>query len=105
MTIVLHALVPGDPERLRAAYDRTLVRVRPERLMHVMAPCDQGLRVTEIWTDEDELRGCMAEEIPGVLAAAIEGDPSKLGSNVPDGDIEFAMASIWDSRSLAHAAA
>lgn len=70
MTIVLHALVPGDPERLRAAYDRTLVRVRPERLMHVMAPCDQGLRVTEIWTDEDELRGCMAEEIPGVLAAA-----------------------------------
>jgi hypothetical protein len=35
------------------------------------------------------------------IAAAIEGDPAKLGSNVPDGDIEFALASIWDSRSLA----
>ena len=38
------------------------------------------------------------------ISAQIESDPSKLGSNVPDGDIEFALASIWDSRSLAHAA-
>ena len=39
------------------------------------------------------------------ISAQIESDPAKLGSNVPDGDIEFALASIWDSRSLAFAAA
>lgn len=38
------------------------------------------------------------------IAAAIESDPDKLGSNVPDSDIEFTLASIWDSRSLAFAA-
>ena len=38
------------------------------------------------------------------IAAQIESDPAALGSNVPDGDIEFALASIWDSRSLAFAA-
>jgi hypothetical protein len=35
------------------------------------------------------------------ISATIESDPTKLGANVPDGDIEFALASIWDSRSLA----
>jgi hypothetical protein len=39
------------------------------------------------------------------IAQEIEADPPALGSNVPDGDIEFALASIWDSRSLAFAAA
>lgn len=39
------------------------------------------------------------------IAAQIEADPAKLGSNVPDSDIEFTLASIWDSRSLAFAAA
>jgi hypothetical protein len=39
------------------------------------------------------------------IGAAIEADPPALGSNVPDGDIEFALASIWDARSLAFAAA
>ena len=39
------------------------------------------------------------------ISAAIDGDPAALGSNVPDGDIEFALASIWDARSLAFAAA
>jgi hypothetical protein len=38
------------------------------------------------------------------ISAQIESDPAALGSNVPDGDIEFALASIWDSRSLAFAA-
>lgn len=38
------------------------------------------------------------------IGAAIDSDPAALGSNVPDGDIEFALASIWDSRSLAYAA-
>jgi hypothetical protein len=38
------------------------------------------------------------------ISAQIESDPAALGSNVPDGDIEFAMASIWDARSLAFAA-
>lgn len=37
------------------------------------------------------------------ISAQIESDPAKLGSNVPDGDIEFALASIWDARSLAFA--
>ena len=40
---------------------------------------------------------------PGI-AVTIEGDPSKLGANVPDTDIEFTLASIWDARSLAFAA-
>ncbi|MBO4221979.1 hypothetical protein [Bradyrhizobium neotropicale] len=39
------------------------------------------------------------------IAAAIESDPAALGSNVPDGDIEFALASIWTARSLTFAAA
>jgi hypothetical protein len=38
------------------------------------------------------------------IAAAIESDPAALGSNVPDNDIEFALSSIWDARSLAFAA-
>jgi hypothetical protein len=36
------------------------------------------------------------------IGMAIDSDPTALGSNVPDGDIEFALASIWDSRSIAH---
>ncbi|KYK50040.1 hypothetical protein A1D31_22270 [Bradyrhizobium liaoningense] len=39
-----------------------------------------------------------------VISQTIESDPAALGSNVPDGDIEFALATIWDSRSLAYAA-
>ncbi|MBR0879092.1 hypothetical protein ACVMGC_004755 [Bradyrhizobium barranii subsp. barranii] len=39
------------------------------------------------------------------IAAAIESDPGAYGSNVPDSDIEFALASIWTARSLAFAAA
>ncbi len=57
----------------------------------------------------------MGEEKPQLVAAhvvssnptiaqKIESDPAALGSNVPDGDIEFALASIWDSRSIAYAA-
>ncbi|MET4017708.1 hypothetical protein BSZ19_21885 [Bradyrhizobium japonicum] len=38
------------------------------------------------------------------ISAAIESAPPALGSNVPDGDIEFALASIWDARSLAYEA-
>jgi len=38
-----------------------------------------------------------------VISGAIDSDPELLGSNVPDGDIEFALATIWDSRSLAYA--
>lgn len=38
------------------------------------------------------------------IGAAIEANPAALGANVPDGDIEFALASIWDARSLAFAA-
>lgn len=35
------------------------------------------------------------------IAAAIDSEPASFGSNVPDGDIEFALASIWTAR--AHA--
>src|SRR5262245_11788939 len=38
------------------------------------------------------------------IAATIESDPSKFGSNVPDGDIEFALSSIWTARANAFAA-
>ena len=38
------------------------------------------------------------------IAETIQSDPAKLGANVPDGDIEFTLASIWDARSLAYAA-
>ncbi|TAI63880.1 hypothetical protein [Bradyrhizobium sp. Leo170] len=38
------------------------------------------------------------------IAATIESDPEQYGANVPDGDIEFALASIWTARSLAFAA-
>jgi hypothetical protein len=40
---------------------------------------------------------------PGI-SVSIEADPAALGANVPDGDIEFTLATIWDSRSLAFAA-
>jgi hypothetical protein len=70
MTVVIQALVPGDPGKLRDAYDRTQVRARPERLAHIMAPCAEGLRVVEVWTDIDELKGFMADELPAVLATA-----------------------------------
>ena len=70
MAVIIQALVPGDPVRLRAAYDLTRVRVRPERLAHVMAPCEEGLRVVEVWTDIDELKSFIADELPGVLGDA-----------------------------------
>ena len=35
------------------------------------------------------------------IGQTIENNPELLGSNVPDGDIEFALASIWDARALA----
>jgi hypothetical protein len=38
------------------------------------------------------------------IQSTIDGDPAKYGSNVPDGDIAFALASIWDARSIAFAA-
>jgi len=37
------------------------------------------------------------------IAAAIENEPTQYGANVPDGDIEFALASIWTARALAFA--
>jgi hypothetical protein len=39
------------------------------------------------------------------IAAAIESNPTLYGSNVPDGDIEFALSSIWTARANAFAAA
>lgn len=35
------------------------------------------------------------------IQATITSDPAKYGSNVPDGDIEFALASIWTARAYA----
>src|SRR5262245_38317814 len=37
------------------------------------------------------------------IAARIEANPGARGSDVPDGDIEFTLSSIWDARSLAFA--
>ena len=39
-----------------------------------------------------------------VISGTIDSAPELLGSNVPDSDIEFALATIWDARSLAFAA-
>src|SRR5262245_55398310 len=38
------------------------------------------------------------------IAAAIDANPELRGSNIPDGDIEFALSSIWTARSLAYTA-
>lgn len=38
------------------------------------------------------------------IGATIDADPAALGSNVPDNDIAFALASIWGARSMAFAA-
>jgi hypothetical protein len=38
------------------------------------------------------------------IAAAIDSEPLQYGANVPDGDIEFALASIWTARGNAFAA-
>jgi hypothetical protein len=38
------------------------------------------------------------------IGAAIDANPELKGSNIPDGDIEFALSSIWTARSLAFAA-
>jgi len=35
------------------------------------------------------------------IQAAIDADPTKFGSNVPDNDIKFALASIWTARAKA----
>jgi hypothetical protein len=35
------------------------------------------------------------------IQATITSAPELYGANVPDGDIEFALASIWDARSNA----
>ena len=37
------------------------------------------------------------------ISAEIEGASAQHGANVPDGDIEFALSSIWTARSLAFA--
>ena len=38
------------------------------------------------------------------IQSAIDSDPGAYGSNVPDNDISFALASIWTARSIAFAA-
>lgn len=37
------------------------------------------------------------------IAQNISNDPDELGANVPDGDIEFVLASIWTARAVAFA--
>lgn len=32
------------------------------------------------------------------IQAAIDGDPTQYGANVPDADIKFVLASIWTAR-------
>jgi hypothetical protein len=38
------------------------------------------------------------------IGATIDSDPALYGSNVPDGDIEFALSSIWTARAKSFAA-
>jgi hypothetical protein len=39
------------------------------------------------------------------IQSTIDSAPDQLGKNVPDGDIAFALSSIWTARSLAFQAA
>jgi len=36
------------------------------------------------------------------IQSNINADPEAMGSNISDGDIEFALSSIWTARSLAY---
>jgi hypothetical protein len=36
------------------------------------------------------------------IGAAIDADPEAMGAQIPDGDIEFALSSIWTARALAY---
>jgi hypothetical protein len=37
------------------------------------------------------------------ISQTIAADPAALGANVPDGDIQFTLATIWDARANAFA--
>ena len=91
------------------------------RVMMIMFKVAQNVASEDPATPHDAERRAyasfviMGHEKPQLVAAhvissnpaitiTIESDPAALGSNVPDGDIEFALATIWDSRSLAYAA-
>ena len=54
----------------------------------------------------DEHQQMMAAHVVSsnpTIGAAIESQPELYGANVPDGDIEFALASIWTARAIAFA--
>ena len=70
---------------------------------------DHAVRVAYAGTvirGEDNPKNMAAHVISSnpTIAAAIEAEPTEYGANVPDGDIEFALASIWTARSNAFAA-
>ena len=92
------------------------------RVMMIMFKVAQNVASEDAATENHTERVAYAgmvirgEEKPQIVAAhvissnpsitiTIEDDPAALGSNVPDGDIEFALATIWDARSLAFASA
>ena len=104
-------------DQIAAASDETFAG----RVMMIMFKVAQNVASEDPSTANDAERRAyasyviMGDEKPQLVAAhvissnpvisgAIDSDPPALGSNVPDGDIEFALATIWDSRSLAYAA-
>ena len=65
---------------------------------------DARMNYAEIIFRGDDKPNLMAAHVISsnpTIAAAIAAEPALHGSNVPDGDIEFALASIWTARALA----
>ena len=52
-------------------------------------------------TDNPKMIGAHVISSNPSIQATIEADPLAYGSNVPDGDIEFALATIWTARAKA----
>jgi hypothetical protein len=70
------------------------------------ATADHGLRINyagRVIRGSDNPKNIAAHVISSnpTIEATIDSDPLKYGSNVPDGDIEFALASIWTARAKA----
>ena len=51
--------------------------------------------------DQTKLLSAHIVSANATIQATIDEDPTQYGANVPDGDIEFALASIWTARAKA----
>jgi hypothetical protein len=54
--------------------------------------------------DQTKLLSAHVVASNSTIQATIDSEPTQYGANVPDGDIEFALSSIWTARAIAFAA-